>query len=205
MRVLGKPARALCEQRVLCVGAGSAGMGVVRMIAAGEIQQLEDGQHTHAVVPADHEPDSDPQSIHVSTVEPDIGPAMLRVPTQLTYMCRLCVMLLSGMEKQGPMTPEAAAANFWVLDADGLITRSRKGLADYVARFARPVGDNSADEGDKLLDVVKKVKPTILLGLAGMCLVQGMRPLCVLLQHCNICSASSPASETQHILPKVPL
>lgn len=90
MRVLGKPARALCEQRVLCVGAGSAGMGVVRMIAAGEIQQLEDGQHTHAVVPADHEPDSDPQFIHVSTVEPDIGPAMLRSQHSL-HPCVCCV------------------------------------------------------------------------------------------------------------------
>lgn len=35
MRVLGKPLAALAEQRVVCVGAGSAGMGVVRMIAAG--------------------------------------------------------------------------------------------------------------------------------------------------------------------------
>jgi malate dehydrogenase (decarboxylating) len=35
MRVLGKPPEAIAEQRVVCVGAGSAGMGVVRMIAAG--------------------------------------------------------------------------------------------------------------------------------------------------------------------------
>lgn len=33
MRVLGKPTEALAQQRVLCVGAGSAGMGVVSMIA----------------------------------------------------------------------------------------------------------------------------------------------------------------------------
>jgi hypothetical protein len=31
----GKPASELAKQRVVCVGAGSAGMGVVRMIAAG--------------------------------------------------------------------------------------------------------------------------------------------------------------------------
>lgn len=35
MRVLGKPPEAIAEQRVVCVGAGSAGMGVVRMISAG--------------------------------------------------------------------------------------------------------------------------------------------------------------------------
>jgi len=39
MRVLGKPMTALAEQRVLCVGAGSAGMGVCSMIASGEQQQ----------------------------------------------------------------------------------------------------------------------------------------------------------------------
>lgn len=38
MRVLGKPMAALAEQRVLCVGAGSAGMGVCSMIASGEQQ-----------------------------------------------------------------------------------------------------------------------------------------------------------------------
>lgn len=36
MRVLHKPPEAIAKQRVVCVGAGSAGMGVVRMIAAGE-------------------------------------------------------------------------------------------------------------------------------------------------------------------------
>eukprot|EP00878_Enallax_costatus_P010809 GHUV01011286.1.p1 GENE.GHUV01011286.1~~GHUV01011286.1.p1 ORF type:complete len:640 (+),score=175.69 GHUV01011286.1:1018-2937(+) len=106
LRVLGKPAKDLADQRVICVGAGSAGMGVVRMIAA-------------------------------------------------------------GMEKQGAMSPEDASSNFWVIDAQGLITQSRPNLPDYVARFARPVGDSTAQEGDKLLDVVRKVKPTILLGLAG--------------------------------------
>jgi malic enzyme len=35
MRVLRKPPQAIAEQRVVCVGAGSAGMGVVRMIAKG--------------------------------------------------------------------------------------------------------------------------------------------------------------------------
>lgn len=35
LRVLGKPQEALAEQRIVCVGAGSAGMGVVRQIAAG--------------------------------------------------------------------------------------------------------------------------------------------------------------------------
>ena len=35
LRVLGKDASAIKEQRVVVVGAGSAGMGVVRVIALG--------------------------------------------------------------------------------------------------------------------------------------------------------------------------
>lgn len=77
------------------------------------------------------------------------------------------------------MSPQDAATNFWVIDAEGLITQNRPHLPDYVARFARPVGDNTAQEGDSLLDVVRKVKPTILLGLAGAELMNesGMTPV----------------------------
>lgn len=35
LRVLGQPTRELARQRVVCVGAGSAGMGVVGMIKSG--------------------------------------------------------------------------------------------------------------------------------------------------------------------------
>jgi len=75
------------------------------------------------------------------------------------------------MQKQGKLSREAAAANFWVLDKDGLITRERSNLPDYVAQFARPVGGTTR-EGDSLLEVVKKVKPTVLLGLAGAGLIR---------------------------------
>lgn len=77
------------------------------------------------------------------------------------------VCFAAGMVKQGGATREAAAAQFWVLDAAGLITQFRPDLPDYVSEFARPVNCSTASEGDGLLDVVRKVKPTVLLGLAG--------------------------------------
>lgn len=78
----------------------------------------------------------------------------------------LSVDLYAAMEKMGGISPQAAAANFWVLDKDGLITQQRSTLPDYVARFARPVGEGRG-EGAGLLDVVEAVQPTVLLGLAG--------------------------------------
>jgi malate dehydrogenase (decarboxylating) len=76
-------------------------------------------------------------------------------------------MPATGMVKQGGLTPEAAASHFWVLDAQGLVTQYRPGLPSYVSAFARPTSCSVGDEGDGLLEVVRKVKPTVLLGLAG--------------------------------------
>jgi malate dehydrogenase (decarboxylating) len=69
------------------------------------------------------------------------------------------------MAKHGHVTKEQAARNFWVLDKDGLITAARGNLPGHVAPFARPVTEGG--EGQDLLEVVEKVKPTVLLGLAG--------------------------------------
>ncbi|GFR43314.1 hypothetical protein Agub_g4381 [Astrephomene gubernaculifera] len=102
LRVMNMPPSALTEQRIVCVGAGSAGMGVAKMIAA-------------------------------------------------------------GMTKQGLSLAEATK-RFWVLDYMGLITKKRSDVANFVKPFVR---EEKQHEGESLLSVIKRVKPTILLGLAG--------------------------------------
>ncbi|KAI8465581.1 MAG: NAD malic enzyme [Monoraphidium minutum] len=102
LRVLGRPKAELARQRVVCLGAGSAGMGVVSMIK-------------------------------------------------------------TAMETQG-LAPEEAQSNFWVLDVNGLITNARGDIPPHVAPFARP---EAGLEGLSLLEVVRRVKPTVLLGLSG--------------------------------------
>lgn len=130
---LGKPRRAIAEQRFVVAGAGSAGCGVSEM-------------------------------------------------------------LRSAMTKHG-LTPEEAGARFWMLDRDGLITEERagdprSGVSPQAARFARRkrgkgspsplsssrpedldgdsarVPDDDTD-GESLLEVVRRVKPTVLIGLSG--------------------------------------
>ncbi|CAL9086913.1 unnamed protein product [Musa textilis] len=60
---------------------------------------------------------------------------------------------------------------FWLLDKNGLITKYRKDIDPAAAPFARGYGPEEVEgltEGASLLEVVKKVKPHVLLGLSGV-------------------------------------
>jgi malic enzyme len=67
-----------------------------------------------------------------------------------------------GMVREGA-TIKDANNNFYVVDVDGLVSSSRKGMKAGLEEFAR----SDLPEGMGLLDVVKAVKPNILLGLSG--------------------------------------
>nr|AIT70139.1 malic enzyme [Scytosiphon dotyi] len=85
--------------------------------------------------------------------------------------------LCKAMEKHGA-DPDEAAGKFWILDADGLITESRGNSVEKATRrFARkatpPAGEGGGKGDEELADganveqVVKKVRPEVLLGLSG--------------------------------------
>ncbi|KAL9245339.1 hypothetical protein vseg_019002 [Gypsophila vaccaria] len=58
---------------------------------------------------------------------------------------------------------------FYLIDKDGLITKERKNLDPAAESFARyPGEDNGLREGANLAEVVRKVKPDVLLGLSGV-------------------------------------
>ena len=103
MKVLGHGPQALADQKFVVVGAGSAGMGVVRMIAQ--------------------------------------------------------AMVMYGLSQ------EEAASKFHVLDANGLITSERHDLEPHVAPFARK--DEESKDGEALVHVIRRTRPTALIGLAG--------------------------------------
>ncbi|XP_052194873.1 NAD-dependent malic enzyme 59 kDa isoform, mitochondrial [Diospyros lotus] len=64
-----------------------------------------------------------------------------------------------------------AHPHFFLLDKDGLITRARKDIDPSAAPFAKTPGEIEGlglKEGASLIEVVKKVKPDVLLGLSGV-------------------------------------
>ncbi|XP_030457278.1 NAD-dependent malic enzyme 59 kDa isoform, mitochondrial [Syzygium oleosum] len=63
----------------------------------------------------------------------------------------------------------AANSQFYLLDKDGLVTKARKNLDLAAAPFAKDPGEiDGLAEGANLLEVVRKVRPHVLLGLSGV-------------------------------------
>ncbi|CAL5331054.1 unnamed protein product [Camellia sinensis] len=69
------------------------------------------------------------------------------------------------------MAGAEASPQFFLLDEDGLITTERKGAGPATAPFAKAPGEIKGlglREGANLVEVVKRVKPHVLLGLSGV-------------------------------------
>ncbi|XP_042511763.1 NAD-dependent malic enzyme 62 kDa isoform, mitochondrial-like [Macadamia integrifolia] len=66
---------------------------------------------------------------------------------------------------------ESARSQFWVVDAKGLITEGRKNIDSNAVPFARKVKEvehQGLREGASLTEVIKIVKPDVLLGLSAV-------------------------------------
>lgn len=66
---------------------------------------------------------------------------------------------------------ESARSQFWVVDAKGLITEERENIdpdAQPFARKTKEVGRQGLREGASLAEVVREVKPDVLLGLSAV-------------------------------------
>lgn len=108
VRAQGRPLRDFINQKIVVVGAGSAGLGVLNM----------------------------------------------------------AVQAVSRMAGNSDST---ARNQFFLIDKDGLITKERTNIDPAAAPFAKdPRELEGLNEGANLLEVVKKVRPHVLLGLSGV-------------------------------------
>lgn len=76
----------------------------------------------------------------------------------------------NAMTRRYGLSDEEAGAKFFILDENGLITKARKNLLELEQNFyslTTFAEDNTAMEGLPLLEVVKQVKPSVLIGLSG--------------------------------------
>ncbi|KAJ0967093.1 hypothetical protein J5N97_024010 [Dioscorea zingiberensis] len=111
LRAQGRPLKDFVKQKIVVVGAGSAGIGVLSMAKQAVSKMIGSSDNTEA------------------------------------------------------------NNQFWLLDKDGLITKERKNIDPAAAPFARGFGPGEVEglrEGASLLEVIRKVKPHVLLGLSGV-------------------------------------
>ncbi|MEU6198526.1 NAD-dependent malic enzyme [Streptomyces sp. NPDC047061] len=74
-------------------------------------------------------------------------------------------MIRTAMIDEGLSAAEAAG-RFWVVDIDGLLTRSRTGLTDEQRVYAREDTEAVGWNGTSLAETVRRIAPTALIGLS---------------------------------------
>ncbi|QHO51378.1 NAD-dependent malic enzyme 59 kDa isoform [Arachis hypogaea] len=108
VRAQGRPLSDFVNQRIVVVGAGSAGLGVLKMA-------------------------------------------------------------IQAVSKMAGCSETAAKSQFFLIDKDGLVTTDRNNLDPAAAPFAKNPRDlEGLTEGASIIEVVKKVRPHVLLGLSGV-------------------------------------
>ncbi|KAI3978345.1 hypothetical protein MKX01_013143 [Papaver californicum] len=78
---------------------------------------------------------------------------------------------MSRMSGNNEASFESARSQFWVVDANGLIAEDRPNIDPDALPFARTVkelGPLGLQSGSSLVDVVRQVKPDVLLGLSAV-------------------------------------
>ena len=139
VQVRGLPISALRKQRIVVVGAGSAGMGVVRMIAQGAPALL-----SRPNVSAHQRRTPKPGR---SALDCSQRPAHPTQAGRWHVMCTPSCVTAAGMKKQGA-TDREACDHFWVTDYRGLVTSERADLTPAVAPFARKLGDGEVPHAE---------------------------------------------------------
>jgi len=104
-------------------------------------------------------------------------------------------MLVVGMVEGEGLTPDEARSRIWMIDTQGLVTSDRTELASYKRDYA-----HSQAPIQSLVDVIRSVRPTILIGVSGQAGSFDQESLQTMRQHCPrpiILALSNPTSKAE--------
>ncbi|MBY5923639.1 MULTISPECIES: NAD-dependent malic enzyme [unclassified Halomonas] len=80
--------------------------------------------------------------------------------------CGIAEMVVVAMMAEG-LTESQARERVYMVDREGLVTDDQTWLRDFQRRLAHPAQSVEGWNGQDLLEVVKQVQPTVLLGVCG--------------------------------------
>jgi malate dehydrogenase (oxaloacetate-decarboxylating) len=89
-----------------------------------------------------------------------------------TAGCGVADLIVNAMAGEG-LTAAEAARRFWCVDRNGLLVEGMPGIQEFQKPYARPANEvaqwhRDGDRGIVLDEVVRRVKPTILIGSSGV-------------------------------------
>nr|WP_300315086.1 NAD-dependent malic enzyme [Halomonas sp.] len=80
--------------------------------------------------------------------------------------CGIAEMVVQSMMAEG-LSETQARERVFMVDREGLVTDDQSWLRDFQVRLAHPTSRVEGWDGQNLLEVVKQVRPTVLLGVCG--------------------------------------
>ncbi|QEM80614.1 NAD-dependent malic enzyme [Halomonas binhaiensis] len=80
--------------------------------------------------------------------------------------CGIAEMVVQSMMAEG-LSESQARERVFMVDREGLVTDDQSWLRDFQVRLAHPTSRVEGWDGQNLLEVVKQVRPTVLLGVCG--------------------------------------
>lgn len=80
--------------------------------------------------------------------------------------CGIAEMVVQSMMAEG-LSEAQARERVFMVDREGLVTDDQSWLRDFQVRLAHPTSRVEGWNGQNLLEVVKQVRPTVLLGVCG--------------------------------------
>ncbi|MGM0536567.1 MAG: NAD-dependent malic enzyme [Pseudomonadota bacterium] len=81
--------------------------------------------------------------------------------------CGIAEQVVVAMQAEG-LTEREARSRIYMVDREGLVTSEQAWLRDFQGRLAHDPGMVAGWDGQSLLEVVRRIEPTVLIGVCGM-------------------------------------